>query len=327
MEKMLDQDEIDALFGAAQKTLKNEAETATPPKRIFAAVFGPSSRLTKQQVHLISVLHETFTRRLAARLGGYLHTLIEARLVSVEELPYNQFLARIPKVTYWASINLVPQDAIAALNMDLNLAFPIIDLLLGGNGRVEIEQREVTEIEEHVIEAVASIVCQEFDATWQSLVEMKFIFGQRQNQVQILRLLPPEEKILALGFEIQLPWVYGMLNFAFPAAVASMLLRKITEKWITQKRGRAPEGNTSLHRLAQQFIFPVEATLSPHSMRGLEVLGLKKGQVLDLGHLIKDPILITVAGKQLFTAHPVRVRNMRGAMIEKRASASHIPRA
>lgn len=315
MEKILDQDEINALFGSGGAAPEADAAPHTP-KRIFACVFGPSSRLTKQQVHLISVVHETFTRRLATRLGGLLHTPTEARLVTVEELPYSQFLARIPKVTYWASVNVVPHEAIAALNMDLSLAFPVMDLLLGGDGKVEAEPRDVTEIEEHVLETVGAIICQEFDATWQSLADMKFIFGQKQNQMQILRLLPPEEKILALGFEVRLPWACGMLNFAFPAAAASTLLRKITERWITQRAGNAADGAGSLRRLAEEFVFDVEMTLNMRRISAREVLNLKNGQVINLGHRVKDAVPLAVEGKKMFHARPIRVGNQRGGLIE-----------
>ncbi|MGH9470199.1 MAG: flagellar motor switch protein FliM [Terriglobia bacterium] len=320
MEKILDQEEINELFSSGR--LASEAEAAPgASQRIFACVFGPSSRLTKQQVHLISVVHETFTRRLATRLGSLLHTPTEARLVSVEELPYSHFLARIPKVTYWASISLVPHEAIAALNLDLSLAFPLMDLLLGGDGKVEAEPREVTEIEERVLETVGTIICQEFDATWQSFADMKFIFGQRQNQMQILRLLPPEEKILALGFEVRLPWACGMLNFAFPAAAASTLLRKITERWITQRGGKPSDGAGSLHRLAEGFIFDVEMTLNMRRIRAREVLGLKNGQVLNLGHRVKDPVPLAVAGKKMFQARPIRVGNQRAGLIENQLNS------
>ena len=62
-----------------------------------------------------------------------------------------------------------------ALQIDLKVAFPIIDLLLGGEGKSIPATREITEIEEQIVESVARIVCRELGAAWQALaLEVRF---------------------------------------------------------------------------------------------------------------------------------------------------------
>ncbi len=68
-------------------------------------------------------------------MGGYLRDKFEVALVAVEQLAYRDFLARFSDATYYASFHLLPGDASGILQMDLSLAFPIVDLLLGGPGR------------------------------------------------------------------------------------------------------------------------------------------------------------------------------------------------
>ena len=107
--------------------------------------------------------------------------MFEANLVSVEQLSYGEFLQRVPEITYLAAVNVRPLEAVAALELDLALAFPIIDLLLGGRGKTDSEVREITEIEEQILESVVRIICREFQSAWQPLLEVEFIFDQRQQ--------------------------------------------------------------------------------------------------------------------------------------------------
>jgi len=84
-----------------------------------------------------------------------------AALVSAEHLTYREFTERIPETTYLAACKLDPMGVRGALQLDLKVAFPIIDLLLGGEGKGIAAPRDITEIEDQIVESVARIVCRE----------------------------------------------------------------------------------------------------------------------------------------------------------------------
>ena len=137
---------------------------------------GPATRRTwdvrrggqigREQLQTITLLHEGFARNLTHSLGAYLRVVFAANLVSAEHLIYREFLQRIPETTYFASCRLEPTGLNAALQLDLKIAFPIIDLLLGGEGKSQPEIRELSEIKVQILDAVARIVCRELGAAW-----------------------------------------------------------------------------------------------------------------------------------------------------------------
>src|SRR3974377_670104 len=101
MQEVLTQEEINALFCAAWGAKhKAEGQNPTVPERWNLHEGG---RLRKEQLHSLSQLHETFARNLSHSLGAYLRGKFEVALVSVEQLAYREFLARVPEVTYYAS--------------------------------------------------------------------------------------------------------------------------------------------------------------------------------------------------------------------------------
>jgi flagellar motor switch protein FliM len=139
MPKTLSQEEIDALFSAAQAP-KHQAIT----QRKITSYDLPSSRqLEVQQVATLTALHASLARRLANSLGAYLRVGFEMNFVSVEQLTHREFIGRIPELTYFASLHILPIDALAAFQTDLSLVFPIVDVILGGSGGEPIEPRDI----------------------------------------------------------------------------------------------------------------------------------------------------------------------------------------
>src|SRR6202012_6266436 len=103
-------------------------------------------------------------------------------LVSAEQIPFNDFLLWIPEVNYMAAVRLEPLGVLSVLQLEMGLVPPIIDLLLGGEGR-EGTLRELTDIEESILASVVEIGCRELSMAWPT-VGLSFNFERRQMQTQ-----------------------------------------------------------------------------------------------------------------------------------------------
>jgi flagellar motor switch protein FliM len=321
MEKILTQDEIDALFRAAQGRASERPKPRAEERPLAACNFRQSARISKEQLRTVTQLHELFARNLSHSLGAYLRLAFEVNLVSAEQLNYGEFLQRLPEVTYIVSITLRPMGVSAAVELGLPLAFPIIDVLLGGPGRAEPAIREITEIEEQILESVARIIGREMENTWRPALELEFVFDQRLRQADITRLMPPNEKILSLSFEIRIPEARGMLNVALPAAVSNALLRKLTQQASYRKQRGSMEGASQLRRRLERGVFPVELVLSRQRVPICRILSLQPGDVLKLGCSLGEPADLLVSGQALFYAHPVRAGARRAAQVDGRVQA------
>ena len=261
MEKVLNQEEIDRLFKAAQ----GSAPVAAPAKRRDAQEcdFRQAGQLSKEQVQQVTLLHETFAPNLANSLGAYLRVGFQTSLVSVEQLAYGDFLGRVPEQTYFATVGLSPLEEWASIQLDLPLVFPIIDLLLGGPGQSLEEQRDLTEIEEHIIESIVAIICRELQATWQPVLPLEFRVGQRLKKAQIMTLMSPVERVLNLSFEIRLTDIRGTLNLIFPPVVSNMLLRKLAQQGMARRRRPSADDAARIRERLLDAKFTVQLDL-PH---------------------------------------------------------------
>src|ERR1700676_755991 len=213
MEKVLDQQEIDDMVRAARSGTPT-AGSIGPVVHVWDV--RQAGQIGREQLRAINQLHELFARNLTTSIGGYLRISFDCSLVSAEHLTYREFLQRVPEKTYLASIELAPVGAVGVLQLDLAIIFPIIDVMLGGEGKSSESTRDITEIEEQVLEGVIRIMCRELQTSWQA-ISLQFNFGARQQILQTQRLMPPDEKNLCLSFEIKMSETRGPLNLAVPA--------------------------------------------------------------------------------------------------------------
>ncbi len=161
-EKTLKQDEIDALFEAARSSTP-AVPAADMRARVAPYSFSSAGQISNDQLRAISLLNDLFARNLTHNLAAWLRTRFQVNLVSAEQILFNDFLLRIPEVSYVASVRLEPLGALSVLQLDLGLAPPIIDLLLGGEGK-DGPLRELTDIEESILGSVVEITCRELTA-------------------------------------------------------------------------------------------------------------------------------------------------------------------
>jgi flagellar motor switch protein FliM len=317
MRKVLNQEEIDALFSAAQTGVKSRDVAR---KRVEPCDLRRSSTLTADQVRVVTSLHESLARRLGNSLGVYLRVAFEMNLVSAEQLTFQEFVTRVPELTYLASLHVLPIDARAALQADLSLVFPIVDLVLGGSGADSIELREITEIEEQIFETVIGLIARDLQSTWAAVIDLDIRFDQRQQFTQMQNLMLPHEKILSLSFEIRLLDARGTFNMAFPAVVANALLRKLSVRWSIFERVASAE---TRHQLQQRLLdsrFVAQLSLPPRPLTVRELLAIEPGRVLSLPLSSAEPIALNVAGEPMFLAYPVRHGTKKGARVDRRVS-------
>ncbi len=322
MRKTLLQEEIDALFNTAQQAPKPKHAV----KKTFEAFDVRVSRqLDSDQIHVVTTLHESLARRLGNSLGAYLRVGFEMNLVSIEQIPYREFMGRIPEMTYFASLHVMPIDGRAAFQADLSLVFPIVDLVLGGSGADLIDPRDLTEIEEQIFETVVGIIARDLQITWAPALPLDIQFEQRQQYNQVQGLMLPMEKILSLSFEIRLPNAHGGLNFAFPAVIANALLRKLSVQWSFSERLPSRQTRRQVREQLLESRFQADLSLPKSSVSIRELAALEPGSLLVLPQRAQDPVYLNIAGKAMFLGYAVREGTLRGARIEQRLSlaASH----
>ncbi len=281
-------------------------------------------RVTRAMIieHVWNLSFDTCTNVVDVYIN-YLRIIFNAALVSAEHLTYVEFLQRVPEVTYLASIKLDPVGAIGLLQLDLAVAFPLIDVLLGGEGKGTPPAREITEIEENILETVVRIICRELQNAWQALA-LEFVFDERQQPQQIEHLMPTEEKTLSMAFEITLAESRGTLNFVVPAVVSNALLRKLAAGWETPKPRMRADAAQHLRKRLLRCPFRVELSMNSVAISLRRLADLQPGDLLTLRRRVEKPGALRIGNKELFIAHVARSGAMRAAQLMERCVSQEL---
>jgi flagellar motor switch protein FliM len=316
MEKNLGQEDIDALFAAANASTKNSPPRSgkTPEKYIFSR----AGQISNDQMRAISTVNDLFARNLMHSLGGWLRTSFRVKLVAGEQLPFSEFLERISTLAYLCSVRLEPLGAVGLLEIDLILATPIVDVLLGGVGQGAGQRRELTDIEEAIMTAVVELIVQELTLAWQP-VGLEFALEKRETEAQAARTMTLGEKTLCVSFELRMPEVQGVLNLCLPAVVLNAILRRLIAEGDRPRR-RSKDAVARMRELMGQSKVGVVLQLPPVRLRASEVAALEPGAVLRLPVPRHELFEIRVGGLHLAKARPVRSGDHRGAQLEVASS-------
>lgn len=309
MEKVLDQHEIDAMVQAARGPSSSDKTTVAPWN------YRQIGHIGGEHLESISALHESFARNLTNSIGAYLRIGFQAGLASAGYLSYREFLGGIPERSYLGSVKLEPIGAAALVQMDLAIAFLLIDVLLGGEGSGQAPAREITEIEDQILETVMRLICRELQNVWEPL-GVEFQFEQRQQAGRVQHLLPVEEKTLGLNFELTVKETKGLMSIAVPAVASGALLRKISAAHPrAQGQMKSVEFSKQLRHKLLGCSFRLDLQLNGLSCSAKALAELSEGRVLELKRRADGLAQLVCEERVMFPARVVRVGQNRAAQI------------
>lgn len=312
MEKVLGQQEIDALFTTVRTGAEQEAVPVSDSS-VESYNFSRAGQISNEQMRAIATVNDLFARNLMHNLGAWLRTEFQVTLVSGEQMPYTEFVERIPEKTYVCSIRLEPLGAVGLLELELILASPIIDLLLGGTGKAE-PARLLTDIEELIMASVVQMIVKELNAAWQP-VGLQFSFEKRESAAQVARMMPAGEKTLCVSFEVKMPEALGVLNLCLPAVVLNTILRKLVAERDRPRR-RSQEVRTRVRDVVGETLVGSVLQFPPIRLSAHQIASLVPGTVLRLPLPRHSAAELRVGGLAFGRARPVRMGEHRAARME-----------
>jgi flagellar motor switch protein FliM len=305
--KVLGQEEIDAMFASAR------AATEAPPPALDPVEvynFGRGGNISNEQMRAIATVNDLFARNLMQSIGAWLRVEYKVQLVSGEQMGYSEFVDRMSEGTYVCSIRLEPLGARGLIEVELALASPMVDILLGGKGRPEAP-RPLTEIEDLIMVSVVQMMVKELNSAWLP-VGLQFSFERRESAAQVARMMPAGEKTLCVCFEVKMPEVQGVVNICLPAVVLNNILRRLISGRDRPRR-IAEEVRSRIRELMSGAKIGTTLQFPPMQLQASKIAQLKVGSVLRLPIPHHQLAEFKVVGLPLWPAWPVRSGEHRGA--------------
>jgi flagellar motor switch protein FliM len=247
----------------------------------------------------------------------YLRSYLTVNLVSVEQLSYGEFLEGLPSPTCITSLSLEPYEGNAVLELNPSIIFPILEMLLGGNGKnPAVVQREITEIEQNLLDGLFRIVLHDLTEAWKGVTSIDFKIESMEKEPQLLQVLAPNEAVVAVGIEVRTGDATGMMNLAMPAIIIKMMRQKFEQQWSVRKAESSEAEQERMLRFLCDATVEIDSRLEGATFSVEEFLGLVEGDLLLFDHPLHRSFDGIVNGKLKFKGQIIRVGNNKALRID-----------
>lgn len=321
MPDVLDQDEVDALLNAvAGGDLGGDLEegsgsggvTVHAEREVHGYDFKRPERVSKDQMRAFEGLHERFARNFGAALSGYLRTIVEVKVRSIEQLTYAEFTYSLPSPTSFSLLSCEPLEGQICLEISPLIVYPIIDRMLGGsNAELYIPQRPLTQIEQRLANRIIERALSALAEAWSNVVEATFEVAQHESNPQLVQIVAPNEVVVVIGFELKMGNRAGSMSLCIPYNVIEPVVGRLTsEDWFTyRKHDTHIEQRERLLENLSPARLKGRAYLGRSKIKVSELLALEQGDVLKLDKEATEELVMQMEGKSKFVG---RIGQFRG---------------
>ncbi|SFL46125.1 flagellar motor switch protein FliM [Paenibacillus sp. 1_12] len=312
MVDVLSQNEIDALLAALSSGEMDaeELKKEDTQKKVRAYDFKRAVRFSKDHIRSLTRIHENFARYLTTYFSAQLRTFVQINVVQVEQLPYDEFIRSIPKMTILNIFEAEPLEGRMVLEVHPNVAFAMLDRLLGGAGTSPSKINALTEIETIVMERIFSRCFESLQEAWKSVIDLSPRLEALETNPQFMQIVSPNETIALISLSTKIGDTTGMINLCIPHVVIEPIMPRLSvHHWfVSQKKTIAPEEVLALQSRLHKAKLPIIAELGETQISIREFLNLTAGDVITLNKPVDELLNIRIGEKLKFLGSPGSIR-------------------
>ena len=317
--EVLSQNEIDALLSAITKGEMDadELKKEEDEKRVRVYDFKRALRFSKDQIRSLTRIHENFARLLTTYFSAQLRTYVQINVTSTDQLPYEEFIRSIPKMTILNVFEVPPLDGRILMEVNPRIAYSMLDRVLGGTGDSVNKVDSLTEIETKIMSNLFERAFENLREAWSTIADINPVLSEFEVNPQFLQMVAPNETVVVISFSITIGEISGMINICIPHVVLEPIIPKLSvHYWMqTSKKEREPVELQMLENRVQKAELPIIAELGPTEISVLDFLNLTIGDVIELRHPIDKPLSISVGEVPKFLGQAGRVNKTMAVQI------------
>ena len=318
--EVLSQSEIDALLAALDsgELDPGEIDKEVSEQRVKIYDFKRPEKFTKEQMRTLQMLHENLARSLSTYLATTLRTLVEIKVMSVEQLTYYEFTRSLPLLTMLAIFDIPDWEGRGLLECNLTLVFAMIDRMLGGPGTGIEEGRSLTDIEEGLVSQLMRQITSLYRDAWQTVTNVDFVLDSLETNPLFAQIVSQNETVALINFFARIGETEGMINICLPHMVLEQVMDKLTTRsWYAgQTRIHDPRLAKRMRRSIDQVDVTLRVNLEETTVSFADLLNLQVGDCIQLDAKTDSPVAIMVGSYTKFLGSVGKVGNSLGVRVE-----------
>lgn len=307
MAEVLSQSEIDALLNAlSDGSVDEETIALSSSRKIKLYDFKRPNKFSKGQLNSLRNIHENFCRNLVTYLAGTMHTVIESKVLSTEQVTYDEYTRSLPYPTILGIFGMNPLEGNALIELSPGLAFNMVDRLLGGHGKDTLKNRDLTEIERRIVQGALRKMIGIVGESWSEIHKITPQYIEMETNAQFIQIVAPNEMVVVVTMEVKIEESIGIINICLPYIVMKPIMDKLNNILLFSSAGKTqhPEEQKIIQKKIEKAKVPMKVFIGQTNITVRELLGLENGDVIPLQQQIQDPLAVFVGEFKKFEGLP-----------------------
>ncbi|HSH68691.1 MAG TPA: FliM/FliN family flagellar motor switch protein, partial [Deferrisomatales bacterium] len=181
------------------------------------------------------------------------------------------------------------------------LVFAVIEKLMGGSSETPTMNREITQIEQNLVEGFIEMALRDLQDGWQTIGDTHFVLDRRETSPQLVQIVAPNEIVVVIVFEVKIGQSSGMMNFCIPAIYLEPFAVELKQENRTDISTRITAADyRRLDSVLEKAAVTLGVDLAQKRLRIQELLALKEGDILSLDRTVDAPVSVKVSGLPKF---------------------------
>jgi len=313
VDEVLSQSEIDALLSAitSREMDANELKREEQEQQVRVYDFKRALRLSNDQIRGITRIHENYAQLLSTFFSAQLRTYVNISVASVDQIPYEEFIRSIPEMTILNMYSVAPLEGNILMEVNPNIAYSLIDRLLGGQGENISNIESLTEIDTLLLTQLFEKAVINFEEAWASLVDIDPILESFEVNPQFLQMVSPNETVVVVSLTTEVGNASGLINICIPHIVLESIIPKLSVHYWMQsaEKKRDPEAYENITQNIQQANIEARTILGQTTISIDQFLHLRGDDVIALNQPIDQPLILEINDYPKFYVQPGKFKN------------------
>ncbi len=307
MGEVLSQSEIDNLLALmANGELDENQMQGGDEKQVKNYDFSRPTKFSKEHLRTLEIIFEHYGRLVSTNLPVYLRNNVQVSVVSSETLTFSEFTNALSNPVILGIINFAPLNGTIIIDMATNLAYAMLDRMLGGMGVPLEKSREFSEIELSIIQKILVMLTQLFREPWKNVVEVSPVLNRVETNPQFAQIIAPNDMIAIVTLSLKIGDVEGFVNICLPFFTLEDVMDRLNTKfWFASMQEKHDENYEDyIEAMIRKVDVPIKAVLGRSKISVGDFMNLQVGDCIRLDSKVENDMDIYVGNIRKFTALP-----------------------
>jgi len=324
MAEVLSQQEIDQLLNNMQSGETESGISTETDREAVPFDFRLPNRISKNQIRTIRNIHENFAESFSSYLMNKLQSIININVISVDQIYYSEYVLSVSNPACLYTFGIEHTDIKGILELSTDLAFTLVDRLLGGGGGSSggKKSKVITPIEQNVLIEAVHRIMQDLRKSWQIIDDFEFAIDRFEPDIDFAQITSQSESVLLITLEIFIGDQSYLMNVCFATYAFDSILSKLSSQNMSTIRPVKYHGGTSAKSIIKQHLSGTKLGVSVMFGKALitfkQLMELENGDVIVLDKKVGDEVEVRVNQKVLFHGITGNVNEHKAVKITKK---------